>query len=250
MKDYSRDPEMKDVGEDQSSTSDVTLETIDAIEQYPQEKWEDQIKIFEGMDTTKTEIGLQGRAGEMVTILSRDRMDLNRLDLRMKGGNFPVYDNVGEQSVGSVKVRGVNSDIAPTKQEVSAYLSDFRTAIGQGVDQHKFDKAAGLMLEAKDRGLIRTPTAMQDVATLEDMKSYLRKQGGELFIPDNHVSAVRDSLRSSLENSPELYGGSPTGFSRQETDSLTGRVRPLGSNTLEIRRLIQEYKDARRQNRK
>ena len=191
-----------------------------------------------------TYIAMQGRAGELVAVLSGNRLDLNQLDLPMKGGNFPVYDNIGDHSVASVKVRGLN-EAELSEQTKRRYLKDFQTAIGEGTDPHKFDKAADLLLKAKDGQLFSAPEDMKEVATQEEMKAYLRHHA-ELQIPANHTMEVQDAMRADIREFPENYGLDVKVITADEVEQLVQRVKPLYATTDVIRDMIDAHKSIRR----
>ena len=184
---------------------------------------------------------MQGKAGEMVALLSGNRTDLNQLALPMRGGNFPIYDNAGA-SIASVKVRGLG-ETEPSQQTIRAYLRDFRTAMGQGRYPHKFSQAASLLWKARNNSLIPMPEGVESVTSMEEIETYLRRHA-ELQIPLNHVKPVRDALRSDLLELPGRYGFDT--MTQEQADEVVQRIRPLAVTTDVIKSMIDAYKPLRR----
>jgi exonuclease VII small subunit len=183
---------------------------------------------------------MQGKAGELLALLSGGKFLLDRLSskLHMRGGRFPIYDVVGHY-VGSVKVRGLKE----TELSVDTlwnYCRDFRTMMGQGPDPEKFDQAATFLLQAEKGHLISVPASMKKITTLKQMKAYLRRCA-EMHIPANHVEAVRQSLRNDIKKRPEIYGFSERKVAVEDIESLVQRIKPLGATTDDIWSMVETW---------
>jgi uncharacterized protein YukE len=102
---------------------------------------------------------MQGKAGERVTMTSGNYYLLDdivdKLASSTPGGHFKIYDNIGENIVGSVKVRGIKYDtsVESIKTYISAYINDFLLTIGYVQDKKalRFESAVELLLEAKEK---------------------------------------------------------------------------------------------------
>lgn len=185
---------------------------------------------------------MQGKAGERVTLLyGNSLLDeiVGQLDGSLQGAHFKIYDIIGKIAVGSVKVRAIH-DKSLSKHIKSLYIKDFYLAIGQD-DEHRFrfESAAELLLEAKQKELIPIPVNMKQVETVEEMKSYLR-QYGELYIPDNHVEEIRTEIQQRLLMFPENFGFKKL-LTNEEIKTFVYRVRPIGVTSTVIGRMLDTY---------
>ncbi|GAK60504.1 hypothetical protein GobsU_04514 [Candidatus Vecturithrix granuli] len=192
---------------------------------------------------------MQGKAGEMVTLISGNYVLLDNIAEKLEGstpgGHFKIYDNIGENSVGSVKVRGIKyakSDKISTHY-VREYTNDFLLAIGYIEDEKKaqrFEDAASLLLEAKEKTLIPISTEMQQIMTVKEMKNYLHTHG-ILLIPDNHVEDVHKSLLHRIEKNSQSF--QKFGLKKNPTTEdiqnyLNERIKPIGVSSEVIANML------------
>lgn len=192
---------------------------------------------------------MQGKAGEMVT-LNRGNYHLldnivDKLKTETPGGHFKIYDNIGENVVGSVKVRGIrySRDSKTTQNYISAYVHDFFLAIGHIKDNKKlrrFESAAMLLLEAKEKQIIPTSQELQKVTSIQEMKDYLRMHA-VLFIPDNHVSEVREVVKRGMKEDVKkfvAFGLKPNSTEYDVNEYLYDRIRPIGVTSETIGKML------------
>lgn len=192
-----------------------------------------------------TPLMTQGKIGEQAALRNSDRVSLDEVvekaKLSTQGKRFPIYDNIGQSSVASVKVRGIDYHRRPRpeKEYVNRYVKDFYTATGLDENaSQRFEKAASLLLEAKEKRAIPQVKNMENIKTVRGMQQYLR-QHGELQIPDNHVPKVQKALQEKIATYPENFGlkGKPT---KAEIDRLTQRVKPIGATTDDIKHSLKD----------
>ena len=179
---------------------------------------------------------MQGKAGEMVAVSTGAGCLLDNITDKLNsgtpGGHFFVYDTVGGNTVGSVKVRGIRYYGTSTRNSKSyfyAYMNDFYLAIGYKQDT-KFEKAATCLLEAKEKQLIPISDEMQSVTDVETMKQYLYTHA-VLYIPDNHVNELQEMLTQKIQECPEAfkqYGLNDDPTERDIQTYLQKRIKPIG----------------------
>jgi len=179
---------------------------------------------------------MQGKAGEMVAVSTGAGCLLDNITDKLNsgtpGGHFFVYDTVGGNTVGSVKVRGIRYYGTSTRNSKSyfyAYMNDFYLAIGYKQDT-KFEKAATCLLEAKEKQLIPISDEMQSVTDVETMKQYLYTHA-VLYIPDNHVNELQEMLTQKIQECPEAFkqfGLNDDPTERDIQTYLQKRIKPIG----------------------
>ena len=188
---------------------------------------------------------MQGKAGEMVTLIDNDNLLLDDIKLSGKGGKFVVYDLFGmDDTVGSVKVRGIKYLISKraSPNYIYAYKKDFLLAIGYTNDareSNKFVKAASLLLEAKEKRLISITDEIKKVITILQMQTYLYEHGA-LFVPDDHILELRKFLKKEITKNPESFKkfGLKDSTETQIDEFLKKRVRPIGIATELIKTML------------
>jgi uncharacterized protein YukE len=193
---------------------------------------------------------MQGKAGEQVALATKNYHSLdaiaNQLESLKHGSHFYGYDILGDQYVGSVKVRGIKySQTAQSSTSyLSSYVKDFFRAIGHIEDDSKdealkFHHAAELLLEAKEKQLMPVSDELSAVATVAQMKRYLYKYGA-LFIPDNHVSALIDVLSKKINETPQRFKKFGLNGQEEIQQFLTNRIKPIGIDSDFIAKMMLE----------
>lgn len=190
------------------------------------------------VDRAPSELKMYGDAGEVVSCLSGNRTDLN-----LVRHNFPIYDNSGEDGVGSVKVFATRQPEL-SDRVIARYISAFDTARGYG-DLGKFNRAAAGLREAAEHG-ISVPQPIREAETVEEIKQYLHDHA-EIHIPNNHVPKVRERLERHVRAFPEGYGLAAEDLGN--ISSVTDRIVPLPVSSDTIRSMVEEHMAIRRDKR-
>ncbi len=209
----------------------------------------------EGFDSHHTPAMAQGKAAEEVALSSNeDRISLDnivdKLNFSQKGNHFYVYDNISiSGEVSSVKNLGIYKnldDLNEGKRQKlnNDYVKAFRKAIGT-LEEQKFEQAATMLLEAKEKNLIPIAEKMAKIKNVNEMKSYLHDYA-VLQIPDDYVSHIQKEVKKDIINGHTRYGFTKTPTS-DDIERMIQRIKPIGATSQLSRYIINAFRPQKRQ---
>ncbi len=205
--------------------------------------------IFAGANEASLAYGTMvktiGTATERATLHEHKGVDLDVLRKKLKtpinGSHFPIYDNFTKKGIGSVKFFGIFNELDGIA--INRYCNAFYEAIGTSGKVRKFDIAAEALLEAKDNKFIQSEDSeFNNIKSISHMKKYLNNNA-ILFVPSDHVKAVRNKIKKDLLKSPENFGFGYK-FSQSEANTYSvKRIKSVGTTSKNIINVVGQLRN-------